>query len=128
MSEPLVYVGTYRIREGKLEPFRQLEKEIAEFVEANEPRILAFASYISDDGTKACGIQIHPNSESMATHLDVAGPRFGQVMEFIEDVRIEIYGPPSASLRERMTQMAQMSGASLTFNEPHAGFSRLPTD
>jgi len=125
MSEPLVYVGRYKIPSGKLEAFKKFEKEIAEYVDANEPRILAYITYLNDDGTEATGIQIHADSQSMETHLDVIGPKMAQAMDFIEDVRIELYGLPAEGLRQRLTQMAEMTGVSLKFNQPHAGFSRL---
>ena len=126
MSAPIVYVGKYRIVEGKLEEFRQVAKEIAAFVEANEPQLIAYNEYINEEGTEASGIQIHPDSASMETHLNVAGQAFGKAMELFEDVKIDLYGTPSAPLLERLNQMAQMFGVSLTVHEPQAGFSRLP--
>lgn len=125
MPDPLVYVGKYKIPAGKLEIFKQREKEIAEFVEANESQITGYMTYLNEVGTEATGIQIHPNSESMLAHLEVIGPKVAEMMQMIEDVRIELYGTPSEPLRELMTQMAQMSGVSLMFHEPHAGFTRF---
>lgn len=74
MPGPIVYVGKYKVLEGKLEEFKQVEREVAEFVEANEPQLVAYTMYVSDDGKEATGIQIHPTSESMETHLKSPGP------------------------------------------------------
>ena len=83
--------------------------------------------YVSEDGTEASAIQLHPNSESMETHLEVAGAKFGEAMALIQDVKIDLYGTPTAPLPERVKQTAQMFGVALTVHQPHAGFSRLPT-
>lgn len=52
---------------------------MAEFVEANEPRVIAFGAYLNDDGTEVTGVQIHLDADSMANHMQVA---FEKIMEF----------------------------------------------
>jgi hypothetical protein len=41
MSGPLIYVDTSEVREGALEELKGAITELAEFIDANEPRILA---------------------------------------------------------------------------------------
>jgi len=42
MPDPIVYVDRAEIREGRLEAVKAAVKELAEFVEANEPQILSY--------------------------------------------------------------------------------------
>ena len=125
MGNPIVYVGKYRLASENVDVFRKVAKEVAQYVEENEPQLLAYIEYMSEDGPEASTIQIHPDSESMETHLEVAGAKFGDAMALMEDVKIDLYGALSESLRERLTYMAQTFGVSLTLHQSHAGFARL---
>jgi hypothetical protein len=60
MSGPIVYVGRYKVSSENLDAFRQVAKEFAEFVEANEPQLLVYNEYVNEGGTEASAIQIHP--------------------------------------------------------------------
>jgi hypothetical protein len=72
MTGPFIFMSQSKIREGKLEDFKRALREMAEFVEANEPRVVAFEAYLNDDGTEATGVQVHPDADSMAFHMQVA--------------------------------------------------------
>jgi hypothetical protein len=61
-------------------------------VQANEPQLLAYNVYFSDDGTRMSVLHINPNSASLERHMNVAGPKFPPIGEFI---RLET--PPAAS-------------------------------
>ena len=52
MTGPFIFMSQSKIREGKLEDFKRALREMAEFVEANEPRVVAFEAYLNDDGTR----------------------------------------------------------------------------
>lgn len=69
MSAPFIYIGTYRLKEGKLEAFKQMCGGLAEFVESHEPRVIAFSVYGSDDGNEASVVQVHPDADSMLFHM-----------------------------------------------------------
>jgi hypothetical protein len=79
MAGPFIFISQSRVKDGKLEDFKRGLREMAEFVEANEPRVIAFEAYLNDDGTEATGVQIHPDADSMAFHMQVA---FEKIMEF----------------------------------------------
>lgn len=52
MSDAIVYVDISKVREGALDELKAGLMELAEFIEANEPRLIAYNIYFSDDGTK----------------------------------------------------------------------------
>ena len=126
MSEPLVFVDTSEVREGKLEELKTVIKDLAEFVRVNEPRPILYNVYLSEDGTRMTVIQAHPDSASMQYHMKLAGPVFTRFVELIKMSSMDVYGAPSDELREQMRQKALMLGAGgLTVHELAGGFERL---
>jgi quinol monooxygenase YgiN len=71
VAEPFIFIGTHRLQPGKLEAFRAAFADLVEVVEANEPRIIAFDGYADDSGTEVAVVQVHPDTDSMQTHMQV---------------------------------------------------------
>src|SRR5215207_8612581 len=126
MAAPLIFITTITLKEGKLEDFKHYSEEMAKFVEANEPRIIHFEQYINEDGTEVTGVQIHPDEDSMAFHMQVAAERMGQAYEFIDAIKsLQIYGEPSDAFVEQM-KPASEPGYPVIIKSKFAGFNRLP--
>ena len=71
MSAPFVYVGTMSVKPGRLEALRAQLAELVDFVETNEPRMIAFHVFLDEKGEKLAIVQVHPDSASMEFHLQV---------------------------------------------------------
>ena len=126
MSEPIVYIDSSEIREGKLEELKTAMNGLVEFVEANEPRLIAYNVFFKEDGTRMTVVHVHPDSASLGFHMKVAGPLFPKFAEFIRLLTIDVYGKPSDDLVEQMRQKAQMLGnGTVLVHELHAGFARF---
>lgn len=55
--------------------------------------MIAYNVYVDEESNHATVVQIHPDSESIEFHLEVAGPQFGRFMELYErGRRIEVHG------------------------------------
>jgi hypothetical protein len=128
MVEPFIFVQTAPIKDGRLEGYKQDFKETVELVEAEEPRVLHFASYVNEEGTEQTVIQIHPDAESMRFHMQVAaehirerGPRN---LDFSR-MRIEVYGTPTEPVLALMRELAG-SGVPVSVKTLASGFNRLP--
>ena len=105
MSTPFVYVGTWTIKPGKEEEARRWMSEHADFVETNEPRMIAFHVYFDDEGGKATVVQIHPDSASMEFHMKVISEHLSGGFEYIDTILSEqYYGPMSESLSETLSK------------------------
>ena len=65
MSGPFIFIATNRLKEGKLEEERERVPGLCNFIEANEPRLIAFNEYASEDGTEVGVVQVHPDAASM---------------------------------------------------------------
>ena len=76
MSGPLINVFTYTIKPGKQEEARKRIAELVDFVETNEPRMIAFHAYLDQDGKSLSIVQVHPDSASMEFHMQVNAKHF----------------------------------------------------
>jgi quinol monooxygenase YgiN len=126
MSVTIVSVDSSAIREGKLEELKNAMKELVEFVDANEPRPVAYNVYFEEDGTRMTVVQVHPDSASMEFHMDVAGAAFPKLSDFLTLLKVDIYGEPSDQLLAQMRRKARALGnAPVIVHALHAGFTRL---
>ena len=125
MSQPFVYVGTWTIKPGKVEEARKRLAEHADFVETNEPRLIAFHVYFDDEGRKASVVQIHPDSASMEFHMKVISEHLGGAFDYIDTILSEqYYGPMSKSLSETLSKW-ETPGVTVTKMPVYeAGFTR----
>lgn len=126
MSGAIVYVDTTEVREGALEELKEGMKELVDFVEANESRLLAYNVYFSDDGTRMTVVHVHPDSASLEYHMEVAGPFFRRFVDLVTLSSINVYGEPSKALRARLQEKADLLGrGTVGVDDPHAGFARF---
>jgi hypothetical protein len=99
---------------------------LADFVETNESRPLSYGVYFSNDGKKMSVLQIHPDSESMESHMRVAAAEFAKVKDLLSLAAIDLYGTPSEALLNQMRHKAELLGpATLMVHDLHAGFTRF---
>jgi CHASE2 domain-containing sensor protein len=123
MSDPIVFVGTHRIHEGKLEMAKAASAGLVQFLRENHPRVLHFEIYIDDDSRQMTVIQIHPDEASLLQHMQLAGDKLAQAYEFLDTDMVRIFGRPSETLKSALVGMA--SSERVSVESPYAGFSRL---
>jgi quinol monooxygenase YgiN len=127
MSEPIIYIDNSEIREGKLDELKAAIKDLVEFVEANEPQLIAYNVYFSEDGTRMTVLHVNRDPESLAFHMKVGGPQFPKLAGFIKMLTIDVYGKINDDLLEQLRQKAQMLGSGVVrAHELQAGFARFP--
>jgi hypothetical protein len=123
----IVYVDTAEVRDGALEELKEAIKGLVDFFEANEPRLIAYNVYFSEDGTRMSVVHVHPDSESLEYHLDLAGPVLRRFVDLVTLSSIEIYGEPSEKLVNQLQEKARLlgRGAEVVADDLLAGFTRL---
>ena len=132
MIKPLIFVSTWKIKEGRLEDYKQFARELMEHVKAKEPQLIAFNMYFNEDETEMTSIQVHPDTASMDFHLQVLAKVIGEDMiewidraDFLAPKQFEIYGIPSAKLLEANQPFVD-AGVSQSVKPLHfAGFTRF---
>jgi len=125
MSQPFAYIGTWTIKPGKEEEAKKFLSDHVAFIEANEPRLIAFHAYFNEEGNTASVVQVHPDSASMETHMQVLAEHMGAAFEIIDTILSEqYYGPMSESLSQTLAQW-ETSGVKVTKMPLYeAGFTR----
>jgi hypothetical protein len=126
MPEPFIFIATNKLKEGKLHDERRRVPGLSDFIEASEPRLIAFNEYANEEGTEVGVVQVHPDAASFEFHMGVVGERAERAYaETLEGTTsIQVYGTPSDTVLEMLRQQAG-SGVPLTVKPHHlGGFTR----
>ncbi|MFF5495812.1 hypothetical protein [Streptomyces aquilus] len=125
-TEPLYYIDRSDIREGRLAEVRTGMRDLADFVEAREPQLIAYRFYIDESGATMTTIAVHPDPASLELHMELGGPKFRAFRDLIRMNAIDVYGRPSPAAAEQLRRKAEMlGGGTVTFHALQAGFSRF---
>ncbi|HET6642716.1 MAG TPA: hypothetical protein VFG93_05535 [Gaiellaceae bacterium] len=125
MSDAIVYVDTSDVRKGALEELQAGMKELVDFVEANEPRIISYNVYFNEEGTRMTVMHVHPDAESVEYHLEVARPIFRRFVELVTLTSTHIYGRPSEKVLKQADEKVRLLGRGVVDVQAlHAGFTR----
>lgn len=124
MSAPFIFISTYEVLEGRLDDAKKSLTEHAEFVEANEPRLISFNLYLDSESNTVTIVQVHPDSASMDFHMQL-------IAEHITSALGDYLGAPVRTLvcgdgKETVDTIRSFSpGRPVAVAEEHiAGFTR----
>lgn len=126
MSGPFIFIATNRLKTGRLEDEKNRVTGLVEFLEANEPRLIAFNEYSNEDGTEVGVVQVHPDTHSMEFHMEVVRERAERAYEETLDstTGVQVYGTPTQTILDMLSRTAG-SGVPVTVRPYHlGGFTR----
>lgn len=124
MAEPIVFLTTFEIHEGKLDAYKEGVTKSMEFIETNGPQVMA-GVYLDEASLRAHGFQVHRDSESILTHFRLADQYMKDVMQHVTTKRVDIYGQPNEAVMQAMQKIVGQ-GVVLTVTPRFAGFERFP--
>ena len=125
MAGPFIIVFTYKIKQGKLEEARKKIAELVDFVETNEPRMIAFHCFLDEPGTKVTILQVHPDSASMEFHMEVNAKHFATAYDWLdENIGEARYGEISDSLAAEFAKWDEPGSDTVHMPVHQAGFTR----
>lgn len=129
MTQPFIWIGIHKIKEGKAKELKQMLTEFPEFIAENEPRLLGFNFYLDEDETRAAVVQIHPDADSFEFHMKVAGEHIAQSYQYLEATEsTQIFGAPSPAVLEMIEGFRVAAGQKQTLSvlpQYLSGFTRL---
>ena len=126
MAEPVVFISHFRVKEGKLDGLRRLQRDATQALEAEKPRTLAFLVYLDDGGRQMTVVHVFADADSMDLHFEGAEERSKLAYEFLEPRGWEIYGRPSEAALEALRRAAASAGVTLSVEAEYSGgFLRL---
>ena len=113
MSGPFIFIATNRLRDGRLGAEQQRVPELSRFIEANEPRLIAFNEYVNDDHTEVAVVQVHPDAASLEHHMGIIGDRareaYAQTLE--ATTRIQVFGTPAGIILRLLEEQAGLGSS-----------------
>lgn len=133
MTEPLVYVSTWTIKDGKFEDYRRFYAEVVKIVDENEPQVTAFLAFANDDLTEITNVHVFPDLPTLDHHMAVLGEKIGllpsdltAVTGYMDPVRVEVFGTPGGQAAA-MDNGLRDSGVPFTGKQRYlGGFTRQP--
>jgi hypothetical protein len=121
VSEPVVFISHFAIKEGTLGDLRRLSEEVIESLRQDKPRTVLYLAYLDDEGTQVSFLHAFPDAESMDIHFEGADERAKAAYQHLEPRGWEIYGRPSDSAMGSMREAAAGAGVPLTVLPDHLG-------
>lgn len=108
MSGPFIFIATNRLKPGKLDEERARVPGLVDFIEANEPRLIAFNEYVNEEGTEVAVVQVHRDADSMALLMEVVAERAATAYAETVDAttNIQVFGTPSNAVVEVLRRQA----------------------
>ena len=124
-SELVVYIDHSDIHEGRLEDLKAGIRRLVAFIESREPQLVSYGFHLDEELGRMTVVAVHPDSESLETHMEVGVPEFRKLSDMITLRRIEVYGSVSYRARVMLEQKALLLGpAGVTVEERFSGFAR----
>lgn len=119
MSNNVHWLLELNIKEGELDNFKVLMKEMVETTQGNESEALIYEWFISEDD-KTCHIyERYADSAATMVHLGTFGEKFAErFMASLEPTRFVVYGSPSDEVR------AALAGFGAVHMSEIGGFAR----
>ena len=127
MAAPFIFTGTYEVHEGRFEDARKKLTEHADFVEANEPRLVAFHVFTDEDAGTVSIVQVHRDPESMEFHMKLSAEHIQSALgDYLgETVSTHLYGGAGSGIVDTIRQYDP--GVNVV-TEHLAGFTRTNAD
>ena len=122
---PIVFISHNRVVEGKLDSLKEYYRQVAEMTEANKPGTLAHMAFLNDEGTEMSIVHLFPDAAAMERHMVGVDELATKAHDFMESVRLEIYGTPSDGVLEMMRQIAGSGVALVVKPQSVGGYIRM---
>jgi quinol monooxygenase YgiN len=126
MSEPVVFISHFAIKEGALDDLRRLSGEGVARIREEKPGTVLFLSYLDEGAGRISFLHAFPDADALDRHFEGADQRAAAAYELIEPRGWEFYGRPSKEVLETMQATAAKFGVALVVEpEFNGGFLRL---
>jgi quinol monooxygenase YgiN len=123
MPDPIVFVSHSRVKEGMLEAFREMSKEMFPILETSKPGTVLHYGYANEGGSELSFVHVFPDADAMDAHFEGAGDRAGSAMDYIETYQFVVYGKAS---EQAMAMLSQNPGVELAvYPDSFGGYLRL---
>ena len=113
MADPIVFISYFRVNPGKLEEFSQLYHDSLPRTEASKPGTMVQLGYIDEGGSECLVMRLFPDAAAMDEQLRGSDERSKATYQFIEPLRVDIFGSPNSYSLE---MIRKVSGHAIEIN------------
>ncbi len=100
MSDAVSWVLELNVKDGQLDAFKALAREMSEATQADEPGATHYEYFIDDDGKTIHIFERYADSAATMIHLGNFGSKFAErFLACVDPARMMVYGDPSAEVR-----------------------------
>ena len=122
MFEPIVFISRFRVKAGKAEAYKELQRDTAKLLLADKPRTLVYLAYLTENSEQITIVHAFADSESMDLQFQGAFERAKVGFELFEPDGWEIYGKPS----EEVSDAPSSDGSRRNADAPARVRGRVP--
>jgi len=116
MSEPIVFISHFKVKEGKLEGLKAHAQMMIELINAEKPGTLAFLQYLNEDETELNIVHVFTDADALDKHNEGVAERARGAFEFIEPISRELYGMPNEKTLAMMTGVRSPGAPEIEFH------------
>ena len=116
MSEPIVFISHFKVKEGKLDGLKQFAEAMTEHIQAEKPGTLVFLQYLNEEGTEQSIVHVFPDADAFDQHSVGVAERAKAGFEFIEPISRELYGMPNEKALAMMTGIRPPGAPEIEFH------------
>ncbi len=127
MAAPIIYVDRSRIRAGMAERVNQQVQRLVDFIDSREPQLIGYEFYFDGSESEMTVIAIHPDPQSLETHMELGREAFLEFADLIDMQTIQVYGEPGQKARRLLEEKSEMLGEQgrVEIHARQGGFSRI---
>jgi quinol monooxygenase YgiN len=128
MSKPIVFISHNKLKEGKLDDYTKLYREVVEDIKKEKPGTLIYLAFVDEDNSMVTMIHLFPDADAMEDHMKGAGERANEAYQYIESERLEVYGTPNEGVLEGMREIIGPDVTLVNVSKNIGGYIRLKKD
>ena len=119
MSDAVHWVLELNVKDGQLDAFKALAREMSEATQADEPGATHYEWFTDADGKTVHITERYADSAATMIHLGNFGAKFAErFLACVDPARLTVYGDPSAEVR------GALAGFGAAHMTQFAGFAR----
>ncbi len=103
--EQIKATALFKIKEGKLEEFKQLIPVLISIVKEKDPGTLTYDWYLNEDNMECTVLETYADSQVVLAHAGNVGEQLQKMTE-LADLSLELYGNPNEELRNAIEGLA----------------------
>jgi hypothetical protein len=125
MADPIVFISSFRLREGRVGDFERMFASAVELIASTKPRTTLYVAYADIAGSIVRVVHAFPDAAAIADHFEGSEERSRSVDDLMVPAGFALYGPAPDSVVEQLRRDATDAGVAFD-HVPHAigGFLR----